>query len=857
MAKSKSKIDKKEKEEKADTPELSPVDSESDQDEASESEDSVFDSADEYEENPNGDGEDGEEDSDEDEFEDQGSSDEDEDIKERQREPDEDSDNEFDLEENMEAAYERIPRQFTSNKKTADGKLKERSYKSSESDENAAAWMHTDNLSSDEEDEEGKGNRIGRVPLHWYDEYDHIGYDAHGSKVVKSASIQNGDRLDQAIAQSDQMEEGKLVVHDALNDRNVPLTARQLELIRRVQAGAFAHPEFDGTPDYIDYYSGIPEISGLNSDRYESKARFQPSEWEKLQVDRLLEKLKKGDINMDYLTGKVRDMNDVRKKKDGESDKPYLLWKGDEEDLLAMRKGPQHIAPPKVPPPGHAESYRPPDEYLPTEEDLKEWEDMEVKDRPHGRLVPKKFPNLRAVGAYEHSVTETFERCLDLYLCPRVMKRKLNIDPESLVPKLPKANDLRPFPTAKCIEYKVDFEGEEAPLVRCLSPSPDGQYLASGGTDGVVRLWEVQTGRQLRSWNLNKLMRDGGFVGDLEDEEETTKPIACLQWNPNRNHHCLVAAVGVCVVIIATGTAGEVDSEITTALLAAAAKGGNVTNEKAAKAVQWKAVNASDEKERTISAFDELIGPVATLKTTRDVASLRWHSKGDYFVSVSPKAGAASVLIHQLSKGNSQQPFSKTKGEPQLACFHPNKPFLFVSTQHHIRIYHLVKQAMVKRKYRHCSLRQSFHQNAKLTLGLFFFLLGLVSGCRWISSIDVHPTGDHLIVGSLDRRLMWFDLDLSSSPFKTLKYHERGLRSVQYHSKYPLMASSSDDGTIHVFHSMVYSDLMKNPLIVPVKILRGHEVTKKLGVLTVAFHPTQPWLFSGGADGRIFLYQDI
>ena len=105
--------------------------------------------------------------------------------------------------------------------------------------------------------------------------------------------------------------------------------------------------------------------------------------------------------------------------------------------------------------------------------------------------------------------------------------------------------------------------------------------------------------------------------------------------------------------------------------------------------------------------------------------------------------------------------------------------------------------------------------------------------------------------------MIWFDLDLSATPYKTLKYHERALRSVQMHKRYPLMASASDDGTIHVFHSMVYSDLMRNPLIVPVKILRGHSVTKKLGVLTVAFHPNQPWIFSGGADGKIFLFQDI
>ena len=36
--------------------------------------------------------------------------------------------------------------------------------------------MHMDDLSSDDEND-GGGNRIGRVPLHWYDGLDHIGYD--------------------------------------------------------------------------------------------------------------------------------------------------------------------------------------------------------------------------------------------------------------------------------------------------------------------------------------------------------------------------------------------------------------------------------------------------------------------------------------------------------------------------------------------------------------------------------------------------------------------------------------------------------------------------------------------------------
>jgi ribosome biogenesis protein ERB1 len=797
------------------SPELSPVDSGEDE------ESSVYDSdAYSFEDNEDGSDDEANDDDDADDddgFEDQGSSDEDETLLEKQERDDEGSDD-----EDIAVSYEKVPRTWKapSRKKSAPNS----GPKSAAEETKASEWVHTDDWSSDEDDEEGKGNRIGRVPIHWYDEYEHVGYDAHGQKVAKSG--EGGDRIDQAIAMADNMAQGKFVVYDALNDKNVELSKRQLELIRRVQSGAYAHPEHDATPDYIDYFSGVnQEISGLNSDRYEPKARFQPSKWEKLQVERLLEKLEKGQINMDYLTGKIRDMNDANGKVD--PNKPFPLWKGDEEDLLSMRKGPQHISAPKLPPPGHAESYVPPDEYLPTEEDLKKWEEMDPKDRPHGHLIPKKFPNLRSVGAYQHSVREAFERCLDLYLCPRVMKRRLNIDPESLVPRLPKASDLRPFPTARCIEYETPYEGDVAPIIRCVTPSPDGQFMASGASDGFVRLWEVQTGRLLRSWDLTKAT--AGLKAESSDEDNAIKPVVCVEWNPSRSHHCLLAVVGTFVVVIATGTAGKHDAETTEAILFSAQKGGNVSSEKAGKAVKWTALQSS-KNDRPVSSFDGLIGPVCALQTNREVVSVRWQSKGDYFVSVSPKAQSAAVLIHQLSKGNSQQPFSKSKGEAQLACFHPNKPFLFVASQQHIRVYHLVKQTMVKR---------------------------LSSGCRWISSLDIHPTGDHLIVGSLDRRMVWFDLDLSSSPFKTLKYHERALRSCKFHGRYPLMASASDDGAVHVFHSMVYSDLMRNPLVVPVKILRGHTITKKLGVLTVAFHPTQPWLFTGGADGKIFLFQDI
>lgn len=77
---------------------------------------------------------------------------------------------------------------------------------------------------------------------------------------------------------------------------------------------------------------------------------------------------------------------------------------------------------------------------------------------------------------------------------------------------------------------------------------------------------------------------------------------------------------------------------------------------------------------------------------------------------------------------------------------------------------------------------------------------------------------------------------------------------MNFHRSFPLMASCSDDGKLHVFHGMVYSDLLTNALIVPVKIINAHKPVSELGVLDCAFHPTQPWIFSAGADKAVRLF---
>lgn len=66
--------------------------------------------------------------------------------------------------------------------------------------------------------------------------------------------------------------------------------------------------------------------------------------------------------------------------------------------------------------------------------------------------------------------------------------------------------------------------------------------------------------------------------------------------------------------------------------------------------------------------------------------------------------------------------------------------------------------------------------------------------------------------------------------------HTKDIRAVAYHKTYPLFASCSDDGSANVFHGMVYSDLLQNPLIVPLKFLLGHKSVGPKGGWTCPGH---------------------
>lgn len=284
---------------------------------------------------------------------------------------------------------------------------------------------------------------------------------------------------------------------------------------------------------------------------------------------------------------------------------------------------------------------------------------LDDKEKPYN-FIPKKHDCLRHVAGYQDFVKERFERCLDLYLCPRKLKRRLNIDPETLVPRLPRPRELKPFPNALCLQFLGHSKA-----VSCISISPDGQFLSSGSADGSVRLWEIDTALCLRVWNL-------------------AAPVVSVAFNPCFQHHLLVVAVGARIVLIATGTGDEDGTDITEALLSkgeeAAARADDEADPK------WSKLS-SDAEDKWLGC---VVGPRLALTFRESVTSASWHHKGDYVATLCTGAGARAVGVHQLSKAKTQYPFAKAAGRVQAVNFHPSRPFLFVTTQQHVKVLNCV-----------------------------------------------------------------------------------------------------------------------------------------------------------------------
>ncbi|XP_030660637.1 ribosome biogenesis protein BOP1 isoform X5 [Nomascus leucogenys] len=572
-----------------------------------------------------------------------------------------------------------------------------------------------DEYAEDSSDEEDIRNTVGNVPLEWYDDFPHVGYDLDGRRIYKP--LRTRDELDQFLDKMDDPDYWR-TVQDPMTGRDLRLTDEQVALVRRLQSGQFGDMGFnpyevggsgwpwgDGGPGGTSRASatlahmptsfpsagcrllqwGHHDPPGDQPPGRQAQLHPLPGgegeggahgpwglAWAarpalpvltrlSVQVSRMVHAIKMGWIQ-------------PRRPRDP-TPSFYDLW-AQEDPNAVLGRHKMHVPAPKLALPGHAESYNPPPEYLLSEEERLAWEQQEPGERKLS-FLPRKFPSLRAVPAYGRFIQERFERCLDLYLCPRQRKMRVNVDPEDLIPKLPRPRDLQPFPTCQALVYRGHSD-----LVRCLSVSPGGQWLVSGSDDSSLRLWEVATARCVRTVPV------GGVV----------KSVA---WNPSPAVCLVAAAVEDSVLLLNPALGDRLVTGSTDQLLSAFVP----PEEPPLQPACW--LEASEEERQ--------VGLRLRICHGKPVTQVTWHGRGDYLAVVLATQGHTQVLIHQLSRRRSQSPFRRSHGQVQRVAFHPARPFLLVASQRSIRLYHLLRQELTKK---------------------------LMPNCKWVSSLAVHPAGE-------------------------------------------------------------------------------------------------------------------
>ena len=335
------------------------------------------------------------------------------------------------------------------------------------------ANIDIDSSSSDEE----LVSRIGNVPHDWYAEYEHMGYNINSERVSKG---NKESEIEHFLRRSKEKEWWR-EIWDDVNNRSVRLTDGDMEMIRRIRGGKF----YDSPSSEYSHFIEFP-WDGKHAliDAPEPKRRFIRSKGEMIKVNRLVHAIKMGWIKT---SAQIQREEQILLN----APKSWDIWM---DQGLQSNPALRPLPPPKRDLPSHAESYNCPNEYLLNSEEDNEWEEQSDTEREKN-YKPHSYPALRNVPLYTNLIKENFERCLDLYICPRVLRKRRNIEAESLIPHIPDPNELRPFPSMFGNKY-LGIQG----VVRGISVSADGIYLAAGSLNGDVCVWDVATSRLLKKY---------------------------------------------------------------------------------------------------------------------------------------------------------------------------------------------------------------------------------------------------------------------------------------------------------------------------------------------------------------------
>lgn len=609
-----------------------------------------------------------------------------------------------------------------------------------------------DELESDEEEE---ANRIGAVPLWYYDESEHVGYNLQGERIAQTMSIKDS-AINNLLERATNPDYWRTVT-DVKNQTKSVLSAADLEILQRIKEGRLglqAKTDEELAEECVEFEWDDHQPL---THRQLKKKSFTPSKTEEKKINRLVSLIRAG-----LLYRKDHDPEGRRKEKERERLERLDLWGenifnvvANDEDRRRKNERLPALTAPKLPPPSTAESYNPPDEYLFTEEEREKWLNAHPDDRLHD-FLPGKFKSLRLVPGYAALLSERFQRCLDLYLCPRTMRHQWIENSSELLPELPPLESFKPFPELQAALFRQ--EGSEVVSLAFSSR----ELLAVGMRDGSLSILHTATPpyqlplsyfrtrtsgihyaiRNLH-WHLNlpiltfsrarylfvclvqhpdiafedlrRLVDDQNVDQKVDNSEQNTQN---RKYGKYRDALALMSCDGVPAVSLknapkSVGGKASWRSFQSRPFYGGGLRSRSETNDALLKdedgSVSTDLSEDEDTSHATLTAKDwaETVKFVDLLASSRQIVqgfvialggpstSIDFHKKGGYIVTASPSCSSPShqCLLHSMRKKTSLAPLKRSTRSEQLheIRFHPKKPWLCVGFGHSTRVFSMLK----------------------------------------------------------------------------------------------------------------------------------------------------------------------
>ena len=583
-------------------------------------------------------------------------------------------------------------------------------------------------------------NTTGDVPDEWYRDESHVGYSLLGRKLDRQNRVDSLDKLLQKLDRSDSWRQ----LVDKKLGAGIHLSSNEIKFIRNLCTGVLMN---DIAMDAHMESSKI-EITQGN----EPKRRFLASKWESKHVINILRTIRKNPeiSRLHKIAPNLR-----------------LLWNGIEQSVNPDRGA---LRAPRTKLGGHEDSYNAPLEYLGNTIDI------------------SNMGTLRRVPVYKHFLKDQFGRCLDLYLCPRVQRTKMDIKVSDIIQDL-KALDVKPlFPS----QLTMKFVGHEK-AINAMSVHPSGSLLASSACDSTVRIWSLSTGRCLHII-------------------KTVTPVSSMTWCPQKERYLIsfhVFNILYFVDLMDTLKSRFNDSPI------------EISTEKMVENTSFGHLN------RIPYSWMNLSKTVLSVSSPFHLSGVSWHHKGDFLCVYGSNIN--EICVHQISKRTSQKLSIEGNNNISKIIFHPCKPFILVASMKFMVIYDL-KIQQVLRKFAFESTR--------------------------ITTLDVHPQGDYILVGCDNGKLYWYNIEQSSKAERALSF-SCGVISVEFHMIYPFFSLELNDSSVQIF-SFFIADVLSNVAIRPLKIMKDSRSKVFSACSNCVLHPAQPWLFRAGGkyDAEAFLFTE-